>query len=596
MSLLLYVRWGDQTHPVELPADARVGDLRRAAQEATGQLRSRLLFGGAALEDDSMPLADSGLSSECVVEAGAADTVHVVWLNADRCNSELRLPEGSENGSDDGSDDDSEASSDDGGLASMFYDHSTSDAPWRADWDASRTVLKKLRRRYRSRVLRIARRCGTRTHAVPPTQSEKGRRLFADFAADWSRQTGLCSAGPIDEHTTALQLLESIYSPGSREREAMTEQLRADAPAPDSDDEPEDTVVPHGHVFITGASFMPQTPLGNEVVWQSMEVSSGAWMFEVCVKRAVCWSLQFGWKPGHWRSGQWVGWGLCMRGDLPSAAATEPGELAGIDAGELGHWTWEEGDTVATCFDGDRRRILYGMPGKGWFVGHTDVCGEVAPTIRAVEAMCEINFGDRPFRCEPPVDGCRGVLGVVQGRVLRRAEFGTAVTTAGSLMPSRGLLSHQAETDLKARNRRLREEQRVFPSSPFEDGWVPFSHRRWFGGGWESRSVCVPPRGLAVLLAASTTADRPSGSEPLRYVCAHSARESMQPWLCKGPSFEDERRERRRAPTFPFTLWSVRTMRTSSATVLRLDAPLYDCNVRPGDVLVLSTRVKEVAA
>eukprot|EP01065_Artemidia_motanka_P044743 TRINITY_DN641_c0_g1_i13.p1 TRINITY_DN641_c0_g1~~TRINITY_DN641_c0_g1_i13.p1 ORF type:complete len:591 (+),score=120.37 TRINITY_DN641_c0_g1_i13:74-1846(+) len=585
MSLLLYVRWGDQTHPVELPADARVGDLRRAAQEATGQLRSRLLFGGAALEDDSMPLADSGLSSECVVEAGAADTVHVVWLNADGCG--LRLPEVTSDASSTSTDDDSDSG----------WHKACAEAPWIADWDASHAVLRELRSRYRSSVRHIARSCSLSSEEVPPTQSEKGRRLFADFAADWSRQTGLCSAGPIDEHTTALQLLESIYSPGSREREAMTEQLRADAPAPDSDDEPEDTVVPHGHVFITGASFMPQTPLGNEVVWQSMEVSSGAWMFEVCVKRAVCWSLQFGWKPGHWRSGQWVGWGLCMRGDLPSAAATEPGELAGIDAGELGHWTWEEGDTVATCFDGDRRRILYGMPGKGWFVGHTDVCGEVAPTIRAVEAMCEINFGDRPFRCEPPVDGCRGVLGVVQGRVLRRAEFGTAVTTAGSLMPSRGLLSHQAETDLKARNRRLREEQRVFPSSPFEDGWVPFSLRRWFGSDssrYESARPCVVPRGLGALLAASTTADRPSGSEPLRYVCAHSARESMQPSVCKGPSFEDERRESCREPTFPFTLWSVRMLEqcAPAATAIRcLQRPLYECGVGPGDVLVLSTRV-----
>eukprot|EP01065_Artemidia_motanka_P031554 TRINITY_DN3797_c0_g1_i3.p1 TRINITY_DN3797_c0_g1~~TRINITY_DN3797_c0_g1_i3.p1 ORF type:complete len:187 (+),score=51.66 TRINITY_DN3797_c0_g1_i3:91-651(+) len=64
--LLLFLRAAEHTYPLELTLDATVGDLRKEAAKAVGR-HGLLLFGGEPLPDDSTPVADSGMTPECVV-------------------------------------------------------------------------------------------------------------------------------------------------------------------------------------------------------------------------------------------------------------------------------------------------------------------------------------------------------------------------------------------------------------------------------------------------------------------------------------------------------------------------------------------------
>eukprot|EP01065_Artemidia_motanka_P042918 TRINITY_DN5840_c0_g1_i10.p1 TRINITY_DN5840_c0_g1~~TRINITY_DN5840_c0_g1_i10.p1 ORF type:complete len:317 (+),score=76.56 TRINITY_DN5840_c0_g1_i10:68-952(+) len=67
--LLVYVRLHGELRPVEVPADATVGQLRQAAGALDVPGDAVLTFAGEPLPSDDTLLADSGLSNECTIDA-----------------------------------------------------------------------------------------------------------------------------------------------------------------------------------------------------------------------------------------------------------------------------------------------------------------------------------------------------------------------------------------------------------------------------------------------------------------------------------------------------------------------------------------------
>eukprot|EP01065_Artemidia_motanka_P042924 TRINITY_DN5840_c0_g1_i9.p1 TRINITY_DN5840_c0_g1~~TRINITY_DN5840_c0_g1_i9.p1 ORF type:complete len:313 (+),score=89.19 TRINITY_DN5840_c0_g1_i9:68-940(+) len=80
--LLVYVRLHGELRPVEVPADATVGQLRQAAGALDVPGDAVLTFAGEPLPSDDTLLADSGLSNECTIDA-ILRTVDITAKTAD---------------------------------------------------------------------------------------------------------------------------------------------------------------------------------------------------------------------------------------------------------------------------------------------------------------------------------------------------------------------------------------------------------------------------------------------------------------------------------------------------------------------------------
>eukprot|EP01065_Artemidia_motanka_P012626 TRINITY_DN1695_c0_g1_i5.p1 TRINITY_DN1695_c0_g1~~TRINITY_DN1695_c0_g1_i5.p1 ORF type:complete len:591 (+),score=133.13 TRINITY_DN1695_c0_g1_i5:57-1829(+) len=569
--LLVFVRHAEDTFPIEVPADGSVGDLRRAAQEAAG-VRGRLLLGGRPLDDGEL-LADSGLSSECVVILEDPDVVYVVWANCE---------------------------------------------PGR---DA-REEIAKVRQLY----------CDASPEAVPPSQSEAGAKVFREYADDWSRRTGLSAVGPLDKDISLMELLrDCVYSEGTKERAAMMQQLTEASKGPESDDEPCDTVVPHNHFFVALGVGPPPVGKVYSLDASCAKVMHGVHMYEVTLKRAHARAFRFGWQiedscrarnrtlwplpeqatvgDQHGRFGQGGGWALCTLGGLRAGDGTQAqcfSELVGsepvpVDTGD-GQCTWGEGDTVATAIDCDKGQILFALPGKGWFVGFADVSlsAPVIPAFAAVECLVDLNLGERPFK-HPPPRGAAPVLrssGSRQLRSISDPQRQIVIVGAGYTMPSRGLMTDAEYEEWRRLRRERRQAAWSPPPHPFADGWVDrASWHRYSEMQWRRKlrrlanSSGAPA--LGALLAASTSEHRPHGSGALGCVHALKTRTRV--------AFQDELYwQRRMAGEAPLLPLLTRTVRASNAEIMtdqkpvqgfvKTRKPLWDQGVRPGDLIVLETR------
>eukprot|EP01065_Artemidia_motanka_P012622 TRINITY_DN1695_c0_g1_i16.p1 TRINITY_DN1695_c0_g1~~TRINITY_DN1695_c0_g1_i16.p1 ORF type:complete len:604 (+),score=158.96 TRINITY_DN1695_c0_g1_i16:57-1868(+) len=582
--LLVFVRHAEDTFPIEVPADGSVGDLRRAAQEAAG-VRGRLLLGGRPLDDGEL-LADSGLSSECVVILEDPDVVYVVWANCE---------------------------------------------PGR---DA-REEIAKVRQLY----------CDASPEAVPPSQSEAGAKVFREYADDWSRRTGLSAVGPLDKDISLMELLrDCVYSEGTKERAAMMQQLTEASKGPESDDEPCDTVVPHNHFFVALGVGPPPVGKVYSLDASCAKVMHGVHMYEVTLKRAHARAFRFGWQiedscrarnrtlwplpeqatvgDQHGRFGQGGGWALCTLGGLRAGDGTQAqcfSELVGsepvpVDTGD-GQCTWGEGDTVATAIDCDRGQILFALPGKGWFVGFADVSlsAPVIPAFAAVECLVDLNLGERPFK-HPPPRGAAPVLrsaGSKRPRLFDPVRHESVAVYAGHTMPSRGLMTDAEYEEWRRLRRERRQAAWSPPPHPFADGWMARSSWRVRSEMQWGRPLRVPPctyyddkaPALDVLLAASTSERRPHGSDVLRYVRTLNR---VAADGCTEARVQNEWYWRRRVegvpPLLPLAAYNVRRRSTSHRATGRLRRPahrlmfvttngsLWDQGVRPGDLIVLETR------
>eukprot|EP01065_Artemidia_motanka_P047594 TRINITY_DN7487_c0_g1_i1.p1 TRINITY_DN7487_c0_g1~~TRINITY_DN7487_c0_g1_i1.p1 ORF type:complete len:626 (+),score=194.23 TRINITY_DN7487_c0_g1_i1:70-1947(+) len=456
--LLLFLRYLDETYPIDVPASANIGDLRWEAAKATGLDQCRLRFRGEVLADNWVPLADTGISSECVVEVEGM-VLHVVWHNWDSTEPTdprmpfqryLRMPKAIE---------------------------------------AARAAAE-LRQKY----------CGVAGDcSVTPLRSEEGSRVFSEYAADWTERTGLQSSAPFDPSASLQQLLERHVCTAWQSEETGAGQPLA--------------AVPSGHYFVgskraeTLACYRHRPNNVREFGLPGFRSRHGVWMYEVTVKRAAFSAFRLGWRCSHSKErpkkkshtrlsrlaaspsyGRGREWMLCMRGGRLRGGEwtdfdlrfdqwwAEPSGPTPVDAGgEL--WHWQEGTTIATAIDFEERRILYGMPGKGWFVAFTDVddLRPVMPAMAAVESVFDLNLGERPFACDPPAPDCRGVRAFFDDDV----TTGPPVKAAGRSMPPRALLSHTAHQQAAARRvRRLMRERREWVAP--DAGRGSFRPGRWF--------------------------------------------------------------------------------------------------------------------
>eukprot|EP01065_Artemidia_motanka_P012618 TRINITY_DN1695_c0_g1_i12.p1 TRINITY_DN1695_c0_g1~~TRINITY_DN1695_c0_g1_i12.p1 ORF type:complete len:620 (+),score=176.52 TRINITY_DN1695_c0_g1_i12:85-1860(+) len=569
--LLVFVRHLEDTFPIEVPADGSVGDLRRAAQEAAG-VRGRLLLGGRPLDDGEL-LADSGLSSECVVILEDPDVVYVVWANCE---------------------------------------------PGR---DA-REEIAKVRQLY----------CDASPEAVPPSQSEAGAKVFREYADDWSRRTGLSAVGPLDKDISLMELLrDCVYSEGTKERAAMMQQLTEASKGPESDDEPCDTVVPHNHFFVALGVGPPPVGKVYSLDASCAKVMHGVHMYEVTLKRAHARAFRFGWQiedscrarnrtlwplpeqatvgDQHGRFGQGGGWALCTLGGLRAGDGTQAqcfSELVGsepvpVDTGD-GQCTWGEGDTVATAIDCDRGQILFALPGKGWFVGFADVSlsAPVIPAFAAVECLVDLNLGERPFKHPPP----RGAAPVLRSAGSKRPHFSDrsmymdVAAHAGTPMPSRGLMTDAEYEEWRRLRRERRQAAWSPPPHPFADGWVARS-------SWFSLSVCQWGRplaahsftmyeddvpALATLLTASISEHRPHGSDVLRYLRTFEGVQAADASSLSS-AYWRRRYTDGKPPLLPLLVLFVRKADAAqqSQTCVLTHGSLWGQGVRPGDLLIMET-------
>eukprot|EP01065_Artemidia_motanka_P036261 TRINITY_DN4417_c0_g2_i1.p1 TRINITY_DN4417_c0_g2~~TRINITY_DN4417_c0_g2_i1.p1 ORF type:complete len:1329 (+),score=344.82 TRINITY_DN4417_c0_g2_i1:163-4149(+) len=524
--------------------------------------------------------------------------------------------------------------------------------------------------------------CRTRDDDVEPKDTEEGARILREFAENWAKKSGLGTMGPLnDEITLASVLRDSLYRESTAECEAMTRQLRADATPPPSDDEPVDTVVPHGCTFFAYYSSMPDLDYVTmlSLVNPSLRVKEGVWMFEVTLRRAAFEAFRVGWQCSTTQvierasrnhdddddtedldtseycddelcvgdtADKNVGWVLCTLGGKRagniqqaqtfSDLASNKTKPQPVDAGQEEKWRWREGCTLATCIDFNTREILYGMPGKGWFVAFKDfeAAGPVMPALAMVEALVEINLGHKPFQCEPPRPGCRPVRESCDPERKHRHEWLDlsngyhCVTKEGFTMPARGLQTHAEQVEAAACRKRRRLAAKKYPSTPFEDGWVPphswgeMSEKQWStpfdedemgdleDTSYEGDDECFPVKdhpAVAVLLAASVSEQRPHGSEVLRYV---RTMKTVMAAIPRDDPYERELRVlygKRRAegeePLLPFRAYNVRTgvnkrkmkRKRSHGRLLqlKLNEPLWQQSVRPGDLILLQTRDAE---
>ena len=65
----IFIRLGEETYSIEVPSDGTIGDIYLTASTQLEGAQFSLHYGGQTLYDYTVPIADTGICAECVVEA-----------------------------------------------------------------------------------------------------------------------------------------------------------------------------------------------------------------------------------------------------------------------------------------------------------------------------------------------------------------------------------------------------------------------------------------------------------------------------------------------------------------------------------------------